>query len=182
MLHILFSVSIRFACYFVMFLWFYISWQFCVFIIASNTLLFHLEICYKKKPFLALKRLFPFGTRHLTPVQTIPFPAAVSFAYYLQKKKKTSVWVFTLCIDFPFMTVVVVILNRCFDKPTDKDSNEESFKLGFSEIFEETYRNKVYWWETWTLYERMTVSLLKTFLIDPVVRLFADTLVLLLFL
>ena len=61
---ILFSVSIRFVCHFVMFLWSYISRQFCVFIIASNTLLFHLEICYKKKPFPALKRLFPFGTRH----------------------------------------------------------------------------------------------------------------------
>ena len=53
-----------------MFLCFYISRQFCVFIIASNTLLFHAEICYKKKPFLALKRLFPFGTWHLTQVQT----------------------------------------------------------------------------------------------------------------
>ena len=54
-----------------MFLWFYISQQFCVFIIASNALLFRFEICYKKKPFLALKRLFPFGTWHLTPVQTL---------------------------------------------------------------------------------------------------------------
>ena len=71
MLHILFSVSIRFVCHFVMLLWFYISRQFCVFIIALNALLFHLEICYKRKPFLALKRLFPFGTRHLTPVQTL---------------------------------------------------------------------------------------------------------------
>ena len=69
-MHILFSVSIRFVCHFVMFLWFYISRQFCVFIIASNALLFHLEICYKKKPFLALKRLFPFGIWHLTPAQT----------------------------------------------------------------------------------------------------------------
>ena len=68
--HILFSVSIRFVCHFVMFLWFYISRQFCVFIIASNALLFHLEICNKRKPFLALKRLFAFGTRHLTSVQT----------------------------------------------------------------------------------------------------------------
>ena len=70
MLHILFSVSIHFVCHFVMFLLFYISRQFCVFIIASKALLFHLEICYKKKPFLALKRLFSFGTRHLTSVQT----------------------------------------------------------------------------------------------------------------
>ena len=72
-MHILFSVSIRFVCHFVVFLCFscfFISRQFCVFIIASNALLFHLEICYKKKPFLALKRLFPFGIRHLTPVQT----------------------------------------------------------------------------------------------------------------
>ena len=41
-----------------------------VFIIASNALLFHMEIFYKQKPFLALKRLFPFGTQHLTLVQT----------------------------------------------------------------------------------------------------------------
>ena len=68
---ILFSVSIRFVCHFVMFLWFYISRQFCVFIIASNALLFHLEICYKKKPLPALKRLFPFGTRHPTSVQAL---------------------------------------------------------------------------------------------------------------
>ena len=60
-----------FCLLFVIFLWFYISRQFCVFIIASNAL-FHLEICNKKKPFLALKRLFPFGTRHLTSVQIPP--------------------------------------------------------------------------------------------------------------
>ena len=54
-----------------MFLWFYISRQFFVFIIASNALLFHLEIFNKKKPFLALKRKSPFGTRHLTSVQTL---------------------------------------------------------------------------------------------------------------
>ena len=28
-----------------------------------------LEICYKKKPSLELKGLFPFGNRHLTPLQ-----------------------------------------------------------------------------------------------------------------
>ena len=44
--------------------------QFYVFIKASNALIFHLEICYKRKPFIALKRLFPFGIRHLTPAQT----------------------------------------------------------------------------------------------------------------
>ena len=115
----------------------------------------------------------------------IPFPVAVSFAYYLQKKKKISVWIFTLCIVFPFMTVVVLVLNRCFHyslKPTDKDSNEESIKTGLFEIFEGPYRSKLFWWETWTLYERLIVSFLTTFLIDPVVRLFALTLVLLLFL
>ena len=38
---------------------------------TSNALLFLLEICFKKKPFLALKGLFPFRTRHLTPAQTL---------------------------------------------------------------------------------------------------------------
>ena len=67
---------------------FYISRQFCVFIIASSPLLFHLEICYKKKPFLALKRLFFFGTRHLTPVQTTFLTFRVALSIYLYKVKQ----------------------------------------------------------------------------------------------
>ena len=66
-LHILLSVSIRSVCHFVMFLWFSISRQ----LLSQLQTRYYFTRKFKKKPFRALKRLFPFGTRHLTSVQTL---------------------------------------------------------------------------------------------------------------
>ena len=114
----------------------------------------------------------------------IPFPASVSFAYHLLKKDKINVRVFMLCIMLPPATPLIFILTNYFHISVKARNckQEEHIKNKFSERFEEPYRKKYFWWETWTLYERLIVGCLTTFLVDPVIRLFALTPALLLFL
>ena len=114
----------------------------------------------------------------------IPFPASVSLAFYLLKKDKINVRVFMLCIILPPATPLVYILIKCFHISIKARNcrQEEHIKNKFSERFEEPYRKNYFWWETWTLYERLIVGYLTTYLVDPVIRLFALTPTLLLFL
>ena len=114
----------------------------------------------------------------------IPFPASVSCAYHLLKKNKINVRVFMLCIILPPVTPLIYIFMKCFhiSIKVRNCKHEENIKTKFSERFEEPYRNNFFWWETWTLYERLIVGCLTTFLVDPVIRLFALTSALLLFL
>ena len=114
----------------------------------------------------------------------IPFPASVSCAYHLLKKDKINVRVFMLCIILPPAMPLICILIKCFHIPIKARNckHEEHIKTKFTERFEEPYRKNYFWWETWTLYERLIVGCLTTFLVDPVIRLFALTPALLLFL
>ena len=114
----------------------------------------------------------------------IPFPASVSLAFYLLKKDKINVRVFMLCIILPPATPLVYILIKCFHISIKARNcrQEEHIKNKFSERFEEPYRKNYFWWETWTLYERLIVGCLTTFFVDPVIRLFALAPALLLFL
>ena len=114
----------------------------------------------------------------------IPFPASVSFAYHLLKKDKINVRVFMFCIILPPATPLIYIITKCFHISIKSRNckQEEHIKTKFSERFEEPYRKNYFWWETWTLYERLIVGCLTTFLVDPVIRLFALTPALLLFL
>ena len=114
----------------------------------------------------------------------IPFPASISCAYLLLKKDKINVRVFMLCIILPPVTLLIYILTKCFHISVKAKNckHEKHIKTKFSERFEEPYRKNYFWWETWTLYERLIVGCLTTFLVDPVIRLFALTPALLLFL
>ena len=114
----------------------------------------------------------------------IPFPASVSFAYHLLKNDKINVRVFMLCIILPPATPLIYSLTKFFhiSIKVRNCKQEEHIKTKFSERFEEPYRKNYFWWETWTLYERLIVGCLTTFLVDPVIRLFALTPTLLLFL
>ena len=114
----------------------------------------------------------------------IPFPASVSCGYHLLKKDKINVRVFMLCIILPPATPLIYILIKCFHISIKARNcrHEEHIKSKFSDRFEEPYRKNYFWWETWTLYERLIVGCLTTFLVDPVIRLFALTPALLLFL
>ena len=114
----------------------------------------------------------------------IPFPASVSCAHHLLKKNKINVRVFMLSIILPPATSLIYILMKCFHISIKARNcrHEEHIKTKFSERFEEPYRKNYFWWETWTLYERLIVGGLTTFLVDPVIRLFALTPTLLLFL
>ena len=114
----------------------------------------------------------------------IPFPASVSCAYHLLRKDKINVRVFMLCIMLPPATPLFYILMKYFHISIKARNcrHEEHIKTKFSERFEEPYRKSYFWWESWTLYERLIVGCLTTFLVDPVIRLFALTPALLLFL
>ena len=114
----------------------------------------------------------------------IPFPASVSCAYYLLKKDKINVRVFMLCIILPPVTPLIYILVKCLHISIKSRNcrHEKHIKTKFCERFEEPYRKNYFWWESWTLYERLIVGCLTTFLVDPVIRLFALTPALLLFL
>ena len=114
----------------------------------------------------------------------IPFPASVSCSYHLLKKDKINVRVFMLCIILPPVTPLFYILMQCFPISIKARNcrHEKHIKTKFSERFEEPYRKNYFWWESWTLYERLIVGCLTTFLVDPVIRLFALTPALLLFL
>ena len=114
----------------------------------------------------------------------IPFPASVSFAYHLLKKDKINVRVFMFCIMLPAATPLIYVLTKYFyvSIKARNCKHEQHIKTKFSEIFEEPYRKNYFWWETWTLYERLIVGYLTTYLVDPVIRLFALTPTLLLFL
>ena len=114
----------------------------------------------------------------------IPFPASVSCAYHLLKKDKINIRVFMLCIILPPAAPLIYILIKRFhiSIKVRNCKHEEDIKTKFSERFEVPYRKNYFWWESWTLYERLIVGFLTTFLVDPVIRLFALTPALLLFL
>ena len=114
----------------------------------------------------------------------IPFPVSVSFAYHLLKNDKINIRVFMLCIMLPAATPLIYIRTKYFHISIKARycKHEKQIKTNFSELLEEPYRKNYFWWETWTLYERLIVGCLTTFLVDPVIRLFALTPALLLFL
>ena len=115
----------------------------------------------------------------------IPFPAAVMVGYYLLKRNKISVWIFMTCVTFPPLIIAICMIVKCSNfslKIKSKGEHEGNINKSLENIFEEPYSEKYFWWETWTLYERLIVACIATFLIDPVIRLCSLTPVLLLFL
>ena len=114
----------------------------------------------------------------------IPFPASVSLAYHLLKNDKINVRIFMLCIILPPATPLIYILMKCLHISVKARNcrHEEHIKTKFYERFEEPYRKNYFWWESWTLYERLIVGCLTTFFVDPVIRLFVLTPAILLFL
>ena len=115
----------------------------------------------------------------------IPFPLVVTVGYYLLKKKEISVWIFLVCITFPPLLVIFCFIIRFCHFPVRtklKRKKEQAIINDLQEIFEEPYRWNYFWWESWTLYERLIVACITTYVIDPVVRLCALTPVILFFL
>ena len=115
----------------------------------------------------------------------IPFPAAVIAGYCLLKKNKISAWIFMTCVTFPPLIIVIFIAikySTFIVKVKSKGEHEGSINRSLQDIFEEPYLKKYFWWEAWTLYERLIVACIATFLIDPVIRLCSLAPVFLLFL
>ena len=115
----------------------------------------------------------------------IPFPLVVTIGYYLLKKKEISVWIFLVCITFPPLLVIFCFIIKCCHFPVrtkSKGRNEQAIINNLQEIFEEPYKWNYFWWESWTLYERLIVACITTYVIDPVVRLCALAPVILFFL
>ena len=118
-------------------------------------------------------------------IWVIPFPAAVIAGYYLLRKNKISVWIFMACVTFPPLIIVIFIAVKYSNFNVNiksKGKHEGSINESLENIFEEPYRKNYFWWEAWTLYERLIVAGIATFLIDPVIRLCSLTPVLMVFL
>ena len=50
------------------------------------------------------------------------------------------------------------------------ESKKEEIQEQLYETFETPYKTNMFWWEAWRLYERLILSFLATYLIDPVIR------------
>ena len=101
----------------------------------------------------------------------IPFPIALSTAYYLHKRKYINTSRFLVCVIFPISTIVIFCLARYKNVQENyDDSGERLFSSELFEIFEEPYRPNFFWWESYRLFERCFVAAIVTFYIDPVER------------
>ncbi|XP_066935564.1 uncharacterized protein [Clytia hemisphaerica] len=98
----------------------------------------------------------------------VPFPFAVVLGYYLFKNKKISVTTYLIFFIFPMFC----ILRTCFSRWKGTVETDRSDFIGnrFTEIFEEPYRDKFFWWESWRLIERFIVSGIAVFLTNPIYR------------
>ena len=97
----------------------------------------------------------------------VPFPLAVTLGYYLFKNKKISVIKFLMFLIFP----IFCILKTCFSRWKGTETNTNNFiDERFKEIFEEPYKEKFVWWESWRLFERLIVSGMAVFLTNPIYR------------
>uniref|UniRef100_A0A7M5XKV8 Uncharacterized protein n=1 Tax=Clytia hemisphaerica TaxID=252671 RepID=A0A7M5XKV8_9CNID len=98
----------------------------------------------------------------------VPFPLAVVLGYYLFKNKKISVTTYLIFLIFPMFC----ILRTCFSRWKRTGETDRSDFIGnrFAEIFEQPYREKFFWWESWRLIERFIVSGIAVFLTNPIYR------------
>ncbi|XP_066923316.1 uncharacterized protein [Clytia hemisphaerica] len=100
-------------------------------------------------------------------IWVLPFPIASTAAYNLHKKKHISVWLFITCLTFPIMTPFFYLRKK---QRWLSESEEKKIQEKLYETFETPYKTNMFWWEAWRLYERLILSFLATYLIDPVVR------------
>jgi len=100
----------------------------------------------------------------------VPFPIALSTAYYLHKQKYISTSKFMLCVLVPLSAPVFVYQTRKGRDRSIKENSEKSFRVELFQMFEQSYRPNFFWWESYRLLERCLVAAIVTFFINPVKR------------
>lgn len=77
---------------------------------------------------------------------------------------------------YPPLIIIVFLAMRYSNfnvKINSKGEDEVSINSRLKDIFEKPYRKNYFWWEAWTLYERLIVACIATFFTDPVIRLYS---------
>ena len=104
-----------------------------------------------------------------------PFPFAVMIGYQLLKKEKIKPWIFLVCLLLPVSIFILYLLIKAFNRTFDTrntETHESKIIKKFEEIFEEAYEDKYWWWECWRLIERLFISVIVIFEINPIIRIF----------
>ena len=97
----------------------------------------------------------------------VPFPFALTLGYSLFKNKKIHASTYLLFLTCP----TLCILKTCVSRWKRIESQRNTFvDERLEEIFEQPYREKFFWWESWRLIERLIVSGIAVFLTNPIYR------------
>ena len=110
----------------------------------------------------------------------IPFPFAVALGYNLLRHRKIPLWIFMLGLIIPFAVFFVFLRSVFFASINEKVRTyknhhtnvrtNKNIRNRFKEIFEEPYKTFFIWWESWRLLERLTITALNIFIINPLLR------------
>ena len=114
-------------------------------------------------------------------IWVIPFPLAVVLSYSLVRQRIIAMWIFLVCLSFPIASPFVFIAIT-FYKRRQGIANvyvNEDAREHLEEIFEEPYKDHFWWWEGLKLVERLVLSAISVFVLDPLNRIFIMSVVLL---
>ena len=101
----------------------------------------------------------------------LPFPIAMTTAYYLHKKKFISTSNFLICLMLPVLVPFFMFVAWSCCKSYRNDNSVENYtREKLFEIFEQPYRINYFWWESYRLYEMFLVAGIVTLYIDSVQR------------
>ena len=106
------------------------------------------------------------------------FPLSLKLSYTMFMKDEITFPKFIFCLMIPFALVVYHILNRnVVSVVLQKSRNVSKLQRILQEMFEESYRHKrndsrreSVFYETWRLYQRVLLTFVATYFINPMVR------------
>ena len=107
-------------------------------------------------------------------IWVIPFPLSIALTYLMVQRQTISNTKFMICLTLPIVAPFIYLYTiRRNQKTESKEStNVTIIKERFHEIFQEPYKDNYWWWEAWRLMERLILSTVSVFIIDPFHKIF----------